>query len=379
MKNLKWRNSKLFNGEKISKKDGTPIWVNMIIAHLKFDSDLSSEETHICIVRDIDQNIKAEIALKESERSKAVVLSHIPGMAYRCKIDREWTMEYVSEGCFDLTGYKAEQLIGNKDISFNEIICPEYREYLWENWDLDLEKGKIFREEYQISTSDGKLKWVLEQGQEIFDDNNNPIAIEGLIIDITQSKTRELKIIYMNDHDTLTDLYNRRYFFEEIKRYDKINDFPISIIVGNINGIRLINNAFGVEFGDSLIEETSRIIKKYCKESCTIARIGGDDFGILLPETGFKESLEIADKIKEECENFSKKIENQSFNINISFGCGTKSKKEENITDIYTMAQDYMYKSKLLERKSSHGDILTAIMATLFAKSQETENHAKDF
>ncbi len=87
-------------------------------------------------------------ALIESERSKSVLLSNLPGMAYRCKFDRQWTMEFVSAGCLELTGYAPEDLVDNRTLSYNDVIAPEYRDFLWKLWRENLEDKKSFRGEY---------------------------------------------------------------------------------------------------------------------------------------------------------------------------------------------------------------------------------------
>jgi PAS domain-containing protein len=91
---------------------------------------------------DISARKEAEESLKESERSKSVLLSNLPGMAYRCDYDRDWTMQIISAGCYALTGYPRECLIQNRDLSYNDIITPEYRETLWQEWERALSAGK---------------------------------------------------------------------------------------------------------------------------------------------------------------------------------------------------------------------------------------------
>lgn len=83
---------------------------------------------------DITRKKELEKSLLENENSKGDFLENIPGMAYRCNYDREWTMQFVSSGCEGLTGYKPSALIGNREHSFNEIIVPKYREHLWMQW-----------------------------------------------------------------------------------------------------------------------------------------------------------------------------------------------------------------------------------------------------
>ncbi|MEN1759050.1 ATP-binding protein [Anoxynatronum sibiricum] len=143
------------------------------------------------VIRDISESRTAALALEESERSKSVLLSNLPGMAYRCRYDRYWTMEFVSEGCRVLTGYAPEQLIGNRDCSYNDLILEEYREQLWEAWAQAAAGKKPMRAEYRILMADNTEKWVWEQGVPIYNDNGEVEALEGLVIDLSERKAME--------------------------------------------------------------------------------------------------------------------------------------------------------------------------------------------
>lgn len=215
---------------------------------------------------DITERKKAERELRESERSKAVLLSNLPGMAYRCNYDRDWTMKFVSDGCFRLTGYHPESLLDNREISFNSLIQPEYREPIWEEWARVLALKIPFKYEYPIKTASGEIKWVFEQGQGIYNEKGEVEALEGLIIDITDRVVKEQEIQYLSYHDFLTGLYNYRYFEEAKKHLDIGSNLPLSIIIGDINGVKLINDAFGHSAGDRLIAKTASIIKGCCRE-----------------------------------------------------------------------------------------------------------------
>lgn len=333
---------------------------------------------HIEFKGDILMNSKdLEKKLIESERSKAVLLSNLPGMAYRCKYDRDWTMLFVSEGCFELTGYKAESLLHNKELSFNDLINTEFREYLWEAWIRVLNSRQVFKEEYEIITATGESKWVYEQGQGVYDQEGNVEAIEGLIIDISTQKKREEEIKYLINHDFLTGLYNRKFIDECKNKFDKEKFLPLSIIIGDINGLKLINDAFGHVDGDKLIMETASILKSCCRDNDILGRTGGDEFTLLLPNTDTEQVLELLKEIGSRCDAYNKNLSSDSYFINISLGSSTKNSMGEDINKIMKIADDYMYKSKLLAHKSSHSAILSSIKATLFEKSTETENHCE--
>ena len=139
---------------------------------------------------DITEQQRALKALRDSERSKSFLLSHIPGMAYRCCFDRNWTMKFLSQGCYKLTGYWPESIINNLDLTYNDIICPEYRDKVWEEISRAIEAKVSYGFKYEILTANGERKWVIEVGQGVFDDDGNLEALEGIVIDIAESNIR---------------------------------------------------------------------------------------------------------------------------------------------------------------------------------------------
>ncbi len=154
-----------------------------------------SKGLRIVAVREIAKEKLTRFALQESERKLDTLLANLPGMAYRCKNDKDWTMEFVSNGCFKLTGYKPEELLNNKVLSFNEIISPEFRDYLWRKWQQVLEQKTIFEDEYSIITATGEVKWVWESGNGVFNEKGELLALEGFIMDISEQKSAISDII----------------------------------------------------------------------------------------------------------------------------------------------------------------------------------------
>ena len=358
------------------RPDGSYIWVQMVVARIQIDENEQKNWDHVCIAQDINDKKIAEETLRESERSKSMLLANLPGMAYRCKFDESWTMTFISEGCYELTGYKPESLINNYELSFNDVIAPEFREFLWNKWGHLLSLRVPFRCEYEIITASGERKWVLETGQGVYNEDGSVEALEGIIIDITESKQKQILLQYINDHDTLTGVYNRSYYDRAKVQLENESNLPLSIIVIDINGLRLINDAFGHAAGDSLIAKTATIIQGCCGERDILARTGGDEFSIISPNTNFDKANDLRLAIKKACAEYNSTLKDKSFEINLSLGYGVRRTIETSIEETEKEADAYIDRRKLLDKNSHHNTVLSSIMATMYARSYETEAHA---
>ncbi|MBN1120652.1 MAG: PAS domain S-box protein [Anaerolineae bacterium] len=144
--------------------------------------------------QEIADRKRAETALRESERTLATLMGNLPGMAYRCKNDQQYTMEFISEGCKELTGYPPESLIGNKELGFNRIIHPDDRQLVWNTIQNAIGINQHFQLSYRIITVDHQTRWVWEQGSAVRDDDGKVIALEGFISDITQRRAAEEEV-----------------------------------------------------------------------------------------------------------------------------------------------------------------------------------------
>jgi diguanylate cyclase (GGDEF)-like protein/PAS domain S-box-containing protein len=147
---------------------------------------------------EITERKQAEIELQENKRQMATLISNLPGMVYRCNNDPNWTMEFTSDGCQSLTGYKPEEFINNKKVAFSELIHPEDTQMTWAVVQEALKSHKSFQIIYRIITRNGELKWVWEQGQGVFSANNEFLALEGFIADITERKLAEEELLKLS-------------------------------------------------------------------------------------------------------------------------------------------------------------------------------------
>lgn len=361
--------------KRLIKPDGSLVWVNIKVAG--FSGGPLSSSMCICLLEDISARKESEQALRESERSKSVLLSHLPGMAYRCKYDKDWTMEFVSEGCHALTGYEADSLIYNREISFNDIISPEYQTLLANKWERILRHHNRFQSEYEIITKAGQRKWVLELGQGIFDSEGNVEALEGIVLDISERKKKELQITYLRERDFLTGLYNRIHMEQEKKRLDQPRYWPLSVAVCDIDGLRMVNDAYGHEEGDRLITETAKLIQGCLQQDYVLGRAGGGEFMLLLPVTDNQAADQLRLEIKSKIDGYNRANKDSLYAINLSIGHSTKEGEDQHIEDVVRSAEESLTRKKLLNQNSAHSAIVSSIMATLYAKSQETEEHGQ--
>lgn len=209
---------------------------------------------------------------------------------------------------------------------------------------------------------------------------DNP-DINGILInfnDITESKRREEEILYLSYHDTLTGLYNRAFFDEEKKRLDTHRQLPLSIIMGDVNGLKLTNDAFGHNEGDKLLIAIGKILTASCRKEDIAARVGGDEFCILLPQTPYLTAQTICERIAKACGSYDIKVPNGlAVKPSISLGYATKTIDDECLDNMQKDAEDFMYKRKLLEHKSTHGSIISSIKATMSETSHDTEEHSE--
>lgn len=202
-------------------------------------------------------------------------------------------------------------------------------------------------------------------------------VITGAVItftDITKRKKNEERIQYLSCHDALTGLINRQHFEENIKKYDKEIYYPISIIYADINGLKLTNDIFGHEAGDSLIKSAADKMIEACRGNDIIARTGGDEFIWLLPGTGKDEAKEIIKKVKEDL----RRAGDPGLSFGLSMGCDTKCSKEQDISHIMKNAENEMYLEKVMHRKNDEAEILHNMISSLHERSPREKIHSEN-
>ncbi|MFW6269598.1 MAG: diguanylate cyclase domain-containing protein [Bacillota bacterium] len=192
-----------------------------------------------------------------------------------------------------------------------------------------------------------------------------------IIVDITKQKKSEEKIRYLSFHDQLTDLYNRDYFMEELQRLNTERQLPLTLIMGDINSLKLVNDAFGHKKGDLLIQKVAQVLGENVRDEDILARIGGDEFGIILPQTSNERGEQIVKRIKNSCSE----TKLGPLEVSIALGTAVKTDPVEDINKVFQKADDKMYENKMAERDRIKDNIISTLKDTLLEKTQETKNH----
>ncbi|HCX64382.1 MAG TPA: sensor domain-containing phosphodiesterase [Eubacteriaceae bacterium] len=245
------------------RPDGQSVWTYMVVSRL---TDLpDSSNLHLCLLQDISARKEAEAVLEESERSKSLLLSNLPGMAYRCKYDWHWTMLFVSDGCYELTGYHPDDLVQNRRVAFNQLISPRYHRILWEEWNQAIEQERPFRSEYEIITAGGERKWVLEVGEGVLNARGEVEALEGIILDITERKQMEEQLRYQSEHDLWTTLYNRRSLERRLKEEDDESlRHKRALIAINVSPMQLLSMIYGFDYSQKALKSVANVLSSLC-------------------------------------------------------------------------------------------------------------------
>ena len=229
---------------------------------------------------------------------------------------------------------------------------------------LENHTALINREGEEISIADSAAPIKNEKG-EIF----------GAVIvfrDVRHERARQEEILFLSYHDALTSLYNRRFIESEIHRLDESMELPVSVIMGDVNGLKIANDIFSHETGDLLLKRVSEVFSECAGEKDIVARWGGDEFLMLLPGISQERAEEMIRRLKE-C--FLQKSEG-TLQLSVSLGCAEKTEKAQRLSAIIRQAEEWMYHQKLLEGKSYRNTVISTLLATLYEKSMETEEHA---
>ncbi len=233
---------------------------------------------------------------------------------------------------------------------FIEFIHPEDRQEVKARYEQRI-KGEVLRDRYsfRIVAGDGAVKWA-ELKAVAIEWEGRPATL-NFISDITERKLYEEKLKYLSLHDQLTGLYNRAFFEEEMKRLAGSRDYPFTIISADLDELKRVNDTQGHAKGDELLQACARVLSSSLRSSDILARIGGDEFAVLLPRAAESHSEDILRRIQARIDLHN--LENPALPLSVSLGIATAADKSVSLEDTYKQADASMYRRKL-SRRGSH-------------------------
>ncbi|MDH4561128.1 EAL domain-containing protein [Pseudomonas sp. BN411] len=237
--------------------------------------------------------------LRESQRTLQTLVSNLPGVAYRCRNDQSWRPEIVSEGCLQLTGYAASDLVDGT-VKMLDIIYPEDLPELQRKVARALRTGRPFQSTYRIRTAKGEIRWVWDKGCAVYSAQGQVIALEGFFTDITERKQAEECIRRMAYFDELTGLPNRLSMRDALgKAITTSGDAhrPFALLHVEVDNVRDINETLGYHEGDRLLQEVAKKLRGTVDDGETVARIADSSFSVLLPGMDARHAVQTARKI----------------------------------------------------------------------------------
>jgi len=306
-----------------------------------------------------EQQIEKKLELLEFS------VENIPALIFR--VDEKGKIEFVNKEAATRLGYEKTELLGENVWK----IIPDYeREDRIELWQ-ELKKNGALNFQGYLQTKTG----------ETFPVRINSAYLEykgkcyefAFLQDISELRKQEAEMDYILYHDSMTGLYNRRFFEEEFKRLDTERQLPMTIIMADLNGLKIINDSFGHQKGDQVLEAAAKILKKSCRQEDIAARWAGDEFILLLPQTGQVKAQEICQRIKKETEKFNNSV---TFPVSMAVGSATKTRPKQRKESILRQAEEEMYGKKMNESSSIKNEILGQLLEDLRAKGHESKDHS---
>jgi len=316
---------------------------------------------------------QANSELENSRGELRLVLDSSAEAIYGIDLNGDCT--FCNRSCLEMLGYHdREELLGK---NMHRQIHHSYRD----GSPFPREECLIFKafSTGEKTHSDNEVFWRADGTSFDAEYNSYPkikdVKIIGAVVtfmDISERKQKESEIKYLSCYDPLTGLHNRRCFEENRAFYDRPENLPLSVIFGDVNGLKMTNDIFGYAAGDALIRKSAEIISSCCRNADIVARVGGDEFIVILPKTSKADAENILSRIRSGFSN----ARMEAIKCSISLGLDAKQTPEQALDEVIANAENAMYRDKTLGRKSVHKEIVDTLIDTLHSRYPREKEHS---
>lgn len=294
-------------------------------------------------------------------------------------VDHEGKVLVWNRAMEEMTGVKREEMLGRGEYAYAVPFFGKRRPILvnillgnGKEWEQEYEKierkGHILvGEGFAPFACGGRGLYFWTRVAPIYDDKGNFLGAVQCIRDIGEHRRVEEELRYSSTHDALTELYNRTYFAEELRRLEKGRSFPISFLLVDLDGLKVVNDMLGHQQGDELLRRAAKVIASCVRGADVVARVGGDEFAVILPQTDRKTAEEVAGRIIEAVEVDNAR--HPDLPLSISVGAATVKDASRLLQKAYKEADDAMYVNKFIGGKDPRGAAIRALMAALEEKN----------
>lgn len=333
----------------------------------------------LAIVRDIDQRKRAETALEEHEQRLKDIINFLPDPTL--VINLEGQVIAWNRAMEEMTGIKAVDILGRGSYEYSlpfygarrpmlvDLVIKPDQEVEKSYVNLKRENGALVAESDSmvINTGGGKRHaYIWAKATPLYDSQGKIVGAIETFRDITERREMENRLRYLNLHDSLTGLYNRAYFEEEMRRLDDGRHHPVGLMVCDLDGLKLVNDSLGHDAGDAILTAAARVLKSCFRESDVVARIGGDEFAILLPNCPLSTVESAYQRIREAIARYNSS--QTELHLSISVGYAVSNDSSTTMTDLYKEADNNMYREKLHSRRSARSTLVRTLMKEFLDK-----------
>ena len=339
-------------------------------ALLNVQTALQNQTNHL--EKELTERKRIEEEVRESEERFRQLAENIREVFYICEIlDPHITrFLYVSPAYQEVWGRPCEGLYQDSK-SFLDAVYPPDKDRVFSS-SVKRRQGEV-EEQYRIKRPDGSILWIKDRSFPVFDGSGKAYRIVGIAADITDQKLGEEKLRYLSLHDTLTGLYNRVYFEEELSRIEKMRYKTVGIISCDLDGLKIVNDTLGHDRGDVLLIGVAKVMRECFREGDLVARIGGDEFSVILPNASKSVSESSCQRIREAVARYN--VAHPELPLNISIGFAVKSGASISMRDLLKEADSLMYREKLYHKQSIRRSITQTLMKTLKERDILAEEH----